>query len=94
MQVTVAFAPVAGLFVRSVAVATGATVADAIAASGLLAAYPSLDLERTKVGIFARKVALTTTLKEGDRIEIYRPLSIDPLEARHARVAARRKRRS
>ena len=64
----------------------GATVADAVAASGLGAAWPHVEIRRDRVGIFSRKVSWDTLLREGDRVEIYRPLRIDPKEARRRRA--------
>lgn len=68
----------------------GATVADALDESGLLAIHP--ELQGLPVGIFARQVSLDCVLKPGDRIEIYRPLTLDPKEKR--RQLARKKNRS
>ena len=69
--------------VVAVRLAAGATVRDAIAASGLKAEFGRL-------GIFGATVKLDTPLRDGDRVEIYRPLVLDPKEARRRR--ARRKR--
>ena len=55
----------------------GATVRDALAASGL---------RGDRVGIFGKRVSLDTRLADGDRVEIYRPLAIDPKEARRRRA--------
>jgi hypothetical protein len=68
----------------------GATVGDAIAASGVLAEFPELDLATRKVGIFGRVAPLDHELAEGDRIEIYRPLVADPKDARRMRARERR----
>ena len=57
----------------------GATVRDAIAASGLA-------VEFAAVGIFGRRVALDARLADGDRVEIYRPLALDPKEQRRQRA--------
>lgn len=54
------------------------TVRDAIEASGILRAYPSLDLATQKVGIFGKLVALQARLEPGQRVEIYRPITADP----------------
>ena len=59
----------------------GTTVAQAIALSGLERDFPEV-LTRPGVGIFGRRVAEDHVLQEGDRVEIYRPLLIDPKEAR------------
>lgn len=64
----------------------GATVRTAIERSGLCATYPELDITRNKVGIFGKRVAPDTALKNGDRVEIYRPLSVDPKDARRRRA--------
>lgn len=66
-------------------VLAGTTVGEAIRLSGILALYPEIDLSKNAVGIFSRKVSLDEKLRENDRIEIYRPLKIDPKEARRLR---------
>ena len=58
----------------------GATVAQAIDASGI----PGVDLDA--VGIFGRRVPPATRLADGDRVEIYRPLALDPKEQRRRRA--------
>lgn len=63
-----------------------ATVRDAINASGLLEEFPELELESLGTGIFSKPAALEDQLKDGDRVEIYRPLVIDPKEARRQRA--------
>lgn len=64
----------------------GATVEDAIKASGLLTHFPNIDLSVNPVGIFGKVCSLDQTLKTNDRIEIYRPLLHDPKEARRQRA--------
>jgi putative ubiquitin-RnfH superfamily antitoxin RatB of RatAB toxin-antitoxin module len=51
---------------------------EAIRLSGILQQFPEIDLEENKVGIFGRVVKLAQQLKEGDRVEIYRPITADP----------------
>lgn len=63
------------------------TVEQAIAASGILSQYPEIDLARNKVGIFAKLCKLDAGLRDGDRVEIYRPLIADPKEVRKQRAA-------
>ena len=65
--------------------APGCTVLQAVQASGLLEMYPSVNLELAVVGIWGRKVSLKQTLRGNDRVEIYRPLSVDPKMARRER---------
>jgi uncharacterized protein len=71
-------------------VAEGGTVSDAIRNSGVLEAFPEIDLVHNRVGIYGKLVRPEQTLRDGDRVEIYRPLSIDPKEARRTRAANRR----
>lgn len=66
----------------------GATVADAIVQSGIRRARPEVEICDDRLGIFARKAGLQTALRDGDRVEIYRPLKIDPKEARRRRASA------
>ena len=56
----------------------GATVKDAIERSGILKQFPEIDLEKNKVGIFAKLSKLDVVLTDGDRVEIYRPITCDP----------------
>ncbi len=60
----------------------GATVASAIAGSGLAAKYPEETFADLAVGIWGRVAARDCILKDGDRVEIYRPLQLEPREAR------------
>jgi putative ubiquitin-RnfH superfamily antitoxin RatB of RatAB toxin-antitoxin module len=64
----------------------GATVEDAIKASGFLIHFPDIDLSSSPVGIFGKVCSLDQALKKGDRIEIYRPLMHDPKEIRRQRA--------
>ena len=64
----------------------GATVEDAIRQSGVLDTFPEIDLARNKVGIFSKLVKLDETLRDKDRVEIYRPLIADPKEVRRKRA--------
>lgn len=70
----------------------GASVKEAIMRSGLLAVFPDIDLTVNKVGIFGKLTRLTAVLKERDRVEIYRPLLVDPKESRKQRAAQKNKR--
>src|SRR5947209_4127090 len=58
------------------------TVASALELSGILTLCHEIDLASQKVGIFSKLVTLEQLVKKGDRIEIYRPLLIDPKQAR------------
>lgn len=85
MQVEVVYGDVKQQILLSCDVADNATVRDAILSSGILQHYPELELETLTAGVFSKKVKLSTELKPMDRIEIYRPLIIDPKEARRLR---------
>jgi putative ubiquitin-RnfH superfamily antitoxin RatB of RatAB toxin-antitoxin module len=64
----------------------GCTVAEAIEQSGIRQAFPELTIDSAAVGIFSRKVPLESPLRDGDRVEIYRPLQADPKETRRRRA--------
>lgn len=63
----------------------GSTVAQAISASGVLQEFPELAEGRLSVGIWGRKTSLRQLLQHQDRLEIYRPLRVDPKIARRER---------
>ena len=67
-------------------VAAGSTLADAIAQSGVTEMFEGFELDTTKVGIFGLKASPDRILREGDRVEIYRPLIADPKESRRQRA--------
>jgi hypothetical protein len=73
----------------SLDVAPGATLRDAILASGLIARHPEIDLERHKIGVYGKVKAAGAPAAQGDRIEIYRALPVEPKEARRRRAARR-----
>lgn len=66
----------------------GATVLRALQASGIAAEDPALELDAAGVGIWGRKARLDDLVHEGDRIEVYRPLRVDPKVARRERFRA------
>jgi putative ubiquitin-RnfH superfamily antitoxin RatB of RatAB toxin-antitoxin module len=69
----------------------GARVLDAIRASGAMQGEAAIDISTQAIGIWGRTVALEAALAEGDRVEIYRPLVMDPKEARRRRAGRRKK---
>ena len=71
----------------SVQLDEGATVRQAIEASGLLAKYPEIDLAKNKLGVFAKLAKADAVVRDRDRVEIYRPLIADPKEVRKQRAA-------
>ena len=70
------------------------TAIEAAQQSGIVQRFAGLDLEDVKLGIFGKAIAHSQVLQAGDRVEIYRPLIIDPKEVRKARAAEARERRA
>jgi putative ubiquitin-RnfH superfamily antitoxin RatB of RatAB toxin-antitoxin module len=70
---------------------TGATLGDALEASGLAERHPDVDMARARVGIFGKLSDRKAVLADGDRVEVYRALIADPMERRSRRAAARTK---
>jgi uncharacterized protein len=69
-----------------------ARAVDAVRASGLSEQHPELDAQGLRLGVFGSEVAPDALLADGDRVEIYRTLAIDPKEARRARVRSKARR--
>lgn len=67
------------------------TVAMVIRRSGILEKFLEIDLSTAVIGVHSRKVALDALLSDGDRVEIYRPLQVDPKEARRLRAERKKK---
>lgn len=86
IRVMVACAESDRAFLRELVLPQGTTAIQAIEASGLRAAWPDIEVMPECVGVYARKIDLHTTLRDGDRVEIYRPLRVDPKEARRKRA--------
>ena len=80
-------------FRRALLLRAPATVGEAIEASGVRRQVPELAGRELELGVFGQRRTLAEALHDGDRLEIYRPLTIDPKEARRVRVAVRRRRR-
>lgn len=75
-----------------VRVEAGTSVETAIKVSGILDRFADIDLTVNKVGIFSKACKLDQPVHAGDRVEIYRPLLIDPKESRRQRAAGDKKR--
>ncbi|GAL56390.1 MULTISPECIES: RnfH family protein [Enterobacteriaceae] len=86
IRVEVAYALPEKQYLQRVTLSEGATVEEAINASGLLELRSDIDLAKNKVGIFSRPVKLADAVQDGDRVEIYRPLIADPKELRRKRA--------
>ena len=82
MKIGVAYALPQQQVWLTVDVPEGATVKDAIEHSGILRQFPAIDLGQQKVGVFSKVTRLDAVLEEGDRVEIYRPVTCDPKTVR------------
>jgi putative ubiquitin-RnfH superfamily antitoxin RatB of RatAB toxin-antitoxin module len=86
LNVTVACSPAEGVVDEvELTLAAGATVDDALRASGLLERHVALAALPTGVGVWGRVCGRDQPLFQGDRVELYRPLLIEPKEARRLR---------
>jgi putative ubiquitin-RnfH superfamily antitoxin RatB of RatAB toxin-antitoxin module len=95
IDVEVAYAEHDKQLIKSISVTNGTTAIQAVQLSGIREDFPQIpDDDEIEIGIFSKKSLTSDVLKAGDRVEIYRPLLIDPKEARRlkAEVAERRKR--
>lgn len=87
IHIEIAYALPERYFLKAFCVDEGTMVQTAILQSGVLQQFSEIDLSKNKVGIFSRPAKLTDVLRNGDRIEIYRPLLADPKEIRRKRAA-------
>ena len=71
---------------RRVILPAGSQVIAAIEQSGILQEMPEVAFDPSHIGIFSRRVAPDDILHDGDRVEIYRPLTLDPKDARRRRA--------
>lgn len=68
----------------------GATLIDALLASGLIERHPEIKPDEVKLGVWGKRKQPGDSLREGDRVEVYRPLKVDPKEARRQRYRSHR----
>ena len=89
MRVTVAYSPRPRMVEEvGVQLAHGATVADALRVSALADRFPELSGQNLSMGVWYRRVRPEQMVQDGDRVEIYRALTVDPKAARRARFEA------
>lgn len=69
----------------TLALPAGATVADALRAAGLAQRHPAALIDTLALGIWGKPAQPNTPLRDGDRVELTRPLQVDPKEARRQR---------
>jgi putative ubiquitin-RnfH superfamily antitoxin RatB of RatAB toxin-antitoxin module len=89
ISITIAYATSERQIEIPLSVEESCTLAIAIKRSGILQLFPDIKLGRAQTGIFGKKIALDDIVKNGDRVEIYRPLRMDPKQARLARAKAK-----
>lgn len=86
LRVSVVYSPAAREVLEiGLELPAGSTVKQALQASGLAERFPGLDLGHAGVGVWGRKAALEQVLRDQDRVEVYRPLRVDPKVARRER---------
>ena len=88
MRVEVAYADPDRQAVAALELEAGATVGTALRAAAKLEAFANLDLNAMPTGIHGTQAPHGQALREGDRVELYRPLAMDPKEARRRRAQA------
>ncbi|MEO7320392.1 MAG: RnfH family protein [Nitrosospira sp.] len=72
--------------IRQLSLPVGTTAQQAVEFSGIIGIFPEIDLSKNKLGIFGKLVAARAILRNRDRVEIYRPLIVDPKERRRRRA--------
>lgn len=92
ITVTLTYAEPHAHWSRSVVVPVGATVSDVLLVSGFRQAHPGWDVSPAGVGIDGKQVELTAPVAQGDRVEVYRSLSFDPMVSRRRRAAHKARR--
>lgn len=91
MRVCVAYSPASGSVDEvALSLGVGATVEDALLASGLQLRHAGVDLSTAPVGVWGVLCGRAQVLREHDRVEVYRPLQVDPKEARRLRYKNQR----
>jgi uncharacterized protein len=90
IRIEIVYAQEQQAIIKALRMAPGAQLADALAAAAGAAEFSGVDMANAPVGIFGRLARRDQELKDGDRIEIYRPLKQEPKEARRARSRAAR----
>lgn len=89
IAVTVAWATPTAQDVVALRLPAGATVGDAVARSALAGTW-GFEAGRASFAVAGHRVRADTRLRAGDRVDVLRPLTVDPREARRRRAEARR----
>lgn len=91
LHIELAFSPAPRqVLTARLALPGGSTLADALRASGWLEQH-GLALDTVSGGVWGKMQTMDEPLRDGDRVEIYRPLRVDPKEARRLRYKKQRK---
>lgn len=90
ISVRVCYATPTSTWQRELSLPAGTTAHEALQRSGFRAAFPAIDPWRLGVGIFGKLCQADTPLREGDRLEVYRALTFDPMVSRRRRAEHRR----
>lgn len=93
IDVEVAYAEPEQQVIVTLQVPAGAAARDAVRQSGLLQRFAGIDIDDVGIGVFGVRVAPCAPLAQGDRVEIYRPLQVEPKQARRDRAHRSRPRR-
>jgi uncharacterized protein len=95
LEIELAYSPAPGRVERwALRLPQGSCVEDAIRQSGVLAMHPELVLESVSIGVWGTLRGLDHPLRDRDRVELYRPLKVDPKEARRLRYRSHRTKQS
>lgn len=86
LDIEVAYATTDREYIIPLQIPNGSSARDAITQSGLLERLPHIDLNKNKIGVYGKIITLDYRLHQYDRVEIYRPLTIDPKEIRRLRA--------
>ena len=86
IEIEVIYALSDNQIIRQVSLPVGTTAQQAVELSGIIGISPEIDLSKNKLGIFGKLVVADAILRNRDRVEIYRPLIVDPKERRRRRA--------
>ncbi|MDO1508863.1 MULTISPECIES: RnfH family protein [unclassified Neisseria] len=89
VEIEIAYGTAEKQLLETMQVEEGTTTRQAVLQSRIAAEFPDADVEKAPLGIFGKAVKDDTVLRDKDRVEVYRPLLIDPKEARRLRVQSK-----
>ena len=89
LMVEIVYAGAAQAIRHRLEMSPGSTVMQAIERSEIIAQLPQAALDPARIGIFSQRVSADQLLQDGDRIELYRPLQLAPMDARRRRAGRR-----